>query len=573
MSDTQVRFGSDAIVALLTQLGVEYAALNPGASLRGIHDSLLHMPDAPTIIQCCHEEIAVAVAHGYGKAAGKPMVACTHDIVGLQHASMAVFNTWCDRVPTVVLGGGGPRSATKRRPWIEWIHSAFPQGAVVRDYVKWDDEPAHLNDVPESMARAYRAATSRPCGPVYVNFDVSIQEDEVPDDYCVPSLARYANGPPPVVPSDELERLATALSEARSPVIVVDRLESPDAAVSLAEALGAPVLDRGNRVGFPSSHPLNRTGAEGPVLALADFVLGLEVDDFFGATHSWNAETKSYVSVVNHARTAHIGLKEYALRSWAADHQRLMKLDHSLLGDADAAAHALAPLVRERVNASEAASRSAQISQAHTAQKAEWLTQAAHESVTGSPVHPAAMALELWHVLEGRNWCLANDWSNGWARRLWSIDLAGQHLGGNGGGGIGYGMGAAIGAALAHRGDGTVIVDIQGDGDLLYTPSALWTLARYDLPILVIINNNRGYLNSLNHARQIGRRRGRGDEKSSVGTSMIEPEVDFGGLARAFGVWAERPVQQTCELHGAIARAMQVVNDGHPALVDVITGQ
>lgn len=571
MSDTQVRFGSDVIVALLTQLGVDYAALNPGASFRGIHDSLVHMPDAPLVTQCCHEEIAMAVAHGYAKAAGKPMVTCTHDIVGLQHASMAIFNAWCDRVPALVLGGGGPRSATRRRPWIEWIHSAFPQGQIVRDYVKWDDDPATLSDVPESLARAYRAATSRPCGPVYVNFDVSLQEDEVPDGYVVPNLAGYANGPSPVVPFAELERLAAAVGEAQRPVILVDRMESPDAAVALAEALGTPVLDRGNRVGFPSSHPLNLTGAEETVLARADFILGFEVEDLFGAIHAWQPETKMYAPVARDAKVAHIGLREYALRSWAADHQRLAALDHSLTGDADAAARDLALLVRERVAPEEVARRSSEAAKIHAAQRVSWLAQAAQRAEVTSPVDPAAIASVLWQALEGRRWCLANDWSNGWVRRLWGIDRAGQHLGGNGGGGIGYGMGAAIGAALAHRGDGTLVVDIQGDGDLLYTPSALWTLAKYELPVLVIINNNRAYLNSLNHARQIGRRRGH-KEMVEVGTSINEPDVDFGDLARAFGVWAERPVRQTSELKRSIARAIDVVGGGRPALVDVVTG-
>lgn len=572
MSDTQIRFGSDAIVALLSQLGVEYAALNPGASFRGIHDSLLHLPDAPRVIQCCHEEIAVAVAHGYAKAAGKPMVACTHDIVGLQHASMAIFNAWCDRVPALVVGGGGPRSATKRRPWIEWIHSALPQGQVVRDYVKWDDEPAGLNDVPESLARAYRAAVSRPCGPVYVNFDVSIQEDELPDGYVLPNLARYAHGPAPVVPCSELERLATALCAAERPVILVDRLESPDAAVPLAEALGAPVLDLCNRVGFPSDHPLNLTGAGHATLARADFILGLEVEDLFGATHAWQPETETYAPVATDAKVAHIGLREYALRSWAADHQRLVELDHSLLGDADAAARDLGLLVRDRLQVDEVIKRSAAAAAIHATQRAAWRSQAAQAAASTVPVHPATIASVLWPFLAGRKWCLANDWSGGWARRLWSIERARQHLGGNGGGGIGYGMGAAIGAALAVGNDGTLVIDIQGDGDLLYTPSALWTLARYELPVLVIINNNRAYGNSLNHGRQIARRRDHREAMAEVGTSITGPEVDFGGLARAFGVWAERPVSRTSELQGAFARAMEVVTSGRPALVDVITG-
>ncbi|MDR7523659.1 MAG: thiamine pyrophosphate-binding protein, partial [Armatimonadota bacterium] len=139
-------YGSDLVVDVLRALGVEYAALNPGATFRGLHDSLVNYGGnrRPQIIQCCHEEIAVAVAHGYTKAAGRPMAAIVHDVVGLQHASMAIFNAWCDRVPLLVLGGTGPMAAEQRRPWIDWIHTALVQGQAVRDYVTWDDQPASL---------------------------------------------------------------------------------------------------------------------------------------------------------------------------------------------------------------------------------------------------------------------------------------------------------------------------------------------------------------------------------------------------------------------------------------------
>ncbi|MGH2441725.1 MAG: thiamine pyrophosphate-binding protein [Chloroflexota bacterium] len=571
MADDQIVFGSDAIVSLLCTLGVDYAALNPGASFRGIHDSLVNRSRAPKLIQCCHEEISVAIAHGYAKAAGKPMVACTHDIVGLQHASMAIFNAWCDRVPALVIGGGGPRNASRRRPWIEWIHSALPQSQVVRDYVKWDDEPGSLDDVPESLARAYRAATTNPAGPVYVNFDVSIQESRVPDDYILSDIARYLPGPPPAVPAAELERLASALASAERPVIVVDRVQSPLPVISLAETLGAPVFDRGSRVGFPSRHPLNLSGAEESVLAQADFVLALEVEDLFGATHRWHAASESFQSLAPSARVAHIGLREFGLRSWAADHQRLTEVDYSLLGDADAAAANLAELLCGRIPASTSGYRAEAAARIHGDLRAGWTVQAARFRKQMIPVHPAAIASILWESLAKEKWCLANDSSSGWARRLWSIDEARQHLGGSGGGGIGYGAGAAIGAALAHAQDGTIVVDIHGDGDLLYTPSALWTLAKYELPVLVVMNNNRAYGNSLNHAIQIGRLRGRPGETAEIGNTITGPQIDFGGLARAFGVWAEEPVTQTCNLHGAIVRALNVIKEGHPALIDVVT--
>src|SRR5688500_6866455 len=128
---TSAEYGSDLVVDLLRAAAIEYVAFNPGATFRGLHDSLVNYggPGAPQHILCCHEEIAISVAHGYAKAKGKPMAAITHNVVGLQHASMAIFNAFCDRVPIVVLGGTGPMDTTKRRPWIDWIHTALIQGS------------------------------------------------------------------------------------------------------------------------------------------------------------------------------------------------------------------------------------------------------------------------------------------------------------------------------------------------------------------------------------------------------------------------------------------------------------
>jgi len=186
-------YGSDLIVDLLRALGIEYAALNPGATFRGLHDSLINYGGnrQPELIQCSHEEIAVAIAHGYAKAAGRPMAAIVHDIVGLQHASMAIFNAWCDRVPLLVLGGTGPMAVEQRRPWIDWIHTALVQGQAVRDYVKWDDQPASLASIPEALLRAHRIAMTEPCGPVYVCFDAALQEMRMTEQVPLPTVARY----------------------------------------------------------------------------------------------------------------------------------------------------------------------------------------------------------------------------------------------------------------------------------------------------------------------------------------------------------------------------------------------
>ncbi len=564
---TSLHYGSDAIVAMLSQLGVEYAAFNPGASFRGIQDSLVHLEEAPRIIQCTHEEIAVALTHGYAKAVGQPMVACVHDLVGLQHASMAIYNAWCDREPVVVLGGSGPRDAAERRPWIEWIHAAVDQGHIVRDYVKWDDEPGSLAALPESLARAFRVAMTRPCGPTYLSIDVSLQETALPAGYGFPDLRRYAAPPPPAVPTEELERLAADLQEARHPVIVVDRAPRFQPVIALSEALGAPVVDRGNRIGFPTEHPLNLTGADEAVLSAADFVLGLEVEDLFGALHR-KRPGHPPAPLAPRAKVAHIGLRDLAPGSWAADYQRLSPVDFPLAGDADEAAGRLAVLMEGRVPAERRDSAVRAARDQHDTVRRAWRDEADRRR-GDAPMSSAVIAATIGGHLAGADWCLAHDGTRGWARRLWAIDRPGQYLGRSGGGGIGYALGASIGAALALRDRGTLVVDVQGDGDLLYTPGALWTAAKYDVPLLIVVDNNRSYLNSQEHAEQIALLRGRSAAHAGTGTEIREPDVDITTLARSFGVWAEGPVLTADQLDEALGRATAVVRGGRPALVEV----
>jgi thiamine pyrophosphate-dependent acetolactate synthase large subunit-like protein len=174
-------WGSDVVAAMLVRLGVEYVALTPGSSFRGLHDSLINYLGnrRPSIILCNHEEVAVSVAHGFAKASHRPMAAAVHSNVGLLHASMAIFNAWVDRTPVFVLGGTGPLDSTLRRPWIDWVHSSQSQGQVVRDFTKWEHQPASVAAIPEAMLRAWHAMLGAPCGPVYFNLDVTLQEQRL----------------------------------------------------------------------------------------------------------------------------------------------------------------------------------------------------------------------------------------------------------------------------------------------------------------------------------------------------------------------------------------------------------
>jgi acetolactate synthase I/II/III large subunit len=584
MSGTQHRgsgpaYGSDLIVDVLRDLGIEYAALNPGATFRGLHDSLVNYGgnERPGIIQCCHEEIAVAVAHGYAKAAGKPMAAIVHNVVGLQHASMAIFNAWCDRVPMLVLGGTGPMAVEKRRPWIDWIHTALVQGNQVRDYVKWDDQPASLLSVPEAIIRGHRIALTEPQGPVYLCFDAELQEMVLPEPIPVPDVTRYA--PPSAVQADAsaLDRAAALLRVAERPVIIAQYLGRNPAAVAdlvrLAERLEAPVIDlyEHGRFNFPSTHPLDLTGAEGELLASADVVLGLDVLDLHGALARADRLTRRSEPILpESAKVIHITLAELGVRSWVTSYQRLAPTDEPILADTAVALPALVARLEGLADSPIRRARAEQLRAKHDALRRDART-ACEESWNDRPIAPSRVASEVWDVLRGEDWVLANGTLDGWARTLWEWTRPDQYLGGSGGAGLGYSAGASIGVALAHRGTGRVCVDLQPDGDLLYTPSALWTAAHHRIPLLFVICNNRSYFNDENHQALVARARNRPVENRVIGIRIEDPAVDFAGMARAFGVHGEGPVEDPGLIAPAVRRALRVVKEEQrPAVVDVV---
>src|SRR3981081_4091370 len=160
--DETVAWGSDVAAQMLRRCGIRYLSLNPGASYRGLHDSLVnHLGnEKPGILLCLHEDHSVAIAHGYAKATGEPMGCVLHSNVGLLHGMMGLFNAWCDRVPMMVLGATGPVDAEKRRPWIDWIHTSRDQAAFIRSIIKWDDQPTSPQALVESMTRATLATRS-----------------------------------------------------------------------------------------------------------------------------------------------------------------------------------------------------------------------------------------------------------------------------------------------------------------------------------------------------------------------------------------------------------------------------
>ncbi|HEY2991699.1 MAG TPA: thiamine pyrophosphate-dependent enzyme [Methylomirabilota bacterium] len=575
-------YGSDVVVDLLRAVGVRHVAINPGATYRGLHDSLVNYGKGdPELILTLHEEIAVALAHGYAKAAGAPMVAVVHDIVGLQHASMAIFNAFCDHAPVMVLGATGPMDATRRRPWIDWIHTALVQGTQVRDYVKLDDQPASVAAIPEAFLRAWRLAQTQPQGPVYVCLDAGLQEEALERAVPVPDVARFAPATPPHADPRALDDAARRLVEARFPLLVVESLgrhpEATPVLGRLAERLAAPMVDLASesegRPSVPSRHPLDMTGARQEVVAEADVVMALDVTNFLGALGQTDRATRAVRLFNEAAFLIAISLDDYALRSWAHTYQSLAPVDLPIAADPGPALPALLAAVEDRLgrdpHAADRRQRAERIGARHAALQREWAETAKLERAL-TPLTHSAFAAEVWSVLKDEDWALANGTAKGWARRLWDWQPS-RTYGGSGGAGLGYGLPAALGVTLAHRGTGKVCVNLQSDGDALYVPSALYTAAHHRLPLLTVMFNNRTYGNDEEHQETVAKVRGRPVENKVVGIRIDDPAPDFARVAQGFGVHAEGPIETAEAVGPALRRALAVVKDGRPALVDVIT--
>ena len=573
-------YGSDLVVDLLQTLGIEYVAFNPGASFRGLHDSIVNYGwDRPRHLLVNHEEIAVAIAHGYGKARGRPMAAIVHDTVGLLHATMAIFIAWLDRAPVLVLGGTGPLATDRRRPWIDWIHTAQPTGQVVREFVKWDDQPASLSALPESLLRGYRIAMTEPRGPVYIALDTELQEARPEAPIPLPDPSRFA---PPASPGADQAALATAarwLVEAERPVVVADYLgrnaEAVQALIELAELLALAVVDQGSRFNFPSSHRFDLSDAAGEILAEADLVLALDLLDLQAPLTTVDQATREVRSrLPAGARVIDLSTRDLLLRSWTQDAGGLYPTDLAIVAETHVALPQLLQACRDFLLRTPAAKPRIEARATRLEARHRKLVDEARAQVErqwdSKPVSLPRLAMDLWDVVKDEDWVLVNRTLNWWTRRLWPWDRHDRYVGVSHGGSVGYGIGHAIGAALGQP--GRFAINIQPDGDLLYTPSGLWTAAHHRVPMLIVMFNNRSYYNDEEHQAAMARHRGRPVERKGIGIHIQDPDVDFAGLARSFGLYAEGPIEEPRDLRPALERAVRHVREERrPALVDVVT--
>lgn len=559
---------SDDVVRLLARLGCRYLPLNPGASFRGLHDSLVHLDGPkPEIILCTHEEIAVAAAHAYAKATGEVGWTVVHDLVGLMHASMAVYNAWCDRTPLVVLGGGGPLDPAARRP-VDWFHSASSQTQLVRDFVKWDEEPPTPLATLEAIVRAHATAAAAPTGPTYVTLDTEVLER--PSDGTIPTPPS-SSGPARSAPDPtDVARAARLLAAAERPVIVAGRVGLDPRATplltGLAELLAAALREERNHTALPTGHPLNLTGERG-LLRSADVVLTVDVHDL---RHVLDVGSDGPRTVID------LSMNPLAVRSWSNAGAGLLPVDLQLLGDPLLGLELLAEAARSTVAAGGPAvtadreRRRGELAARHAALRTG-LAAAAREGWDDRPIRTGRLVSELHAAVRGAPWLLALRNTRSWPEGVWEFDRAGRFLGHSAGGGIGYGPGAMVGAGLAARDRGELAVGIIGDGDLLYAPGAIWTAVHHGIPMLLVVNNNRTYLNDEHHQAIVARHRGRPAELAHVGIRMSEPDVDFATVARGLGAVGVGPVADPDDLPRVLAEGVERALAGGVVVIDVRT--
>ncbi|HXG53037.1 MAG TPA: thiamine pyrophosphate-dependent enzyme [candidate division Zixibacteria bacterium] len=573
---SRAEYGSDLAVEVLRELGIRYIALNPGASYRGLHDSLVNFEpgSGPELILCTHEEIAVALANGYARATGEVMATGLHDIVGLQHASMAIFNAWCDRTPILNLGGGGPQNTINRRS-TDWVHTALVQGNMVREFVKYDDQPSTVEALPEALLKAYRIATTEPKGPVYVCLDTDVQEQRIASPLVVPD-ARLFRAPAPPAPNPEaLRRAAQLLAEAEWPVIVAGEVGRNPVALppllDLAELLGAPVIDADGRYAFPSTHPLNLTTAREQALRDADTVLALDVPSLGVPLGPSVRERGNFAPVTPpSAKIIHVTLLDLERQSWVSDGMWLLPVAVPIAADTAIALPQLLEEVRRRgVSREKAASRRAKVEAIYAEARRksrEWLEKSWDET----PISQARLYGEINRRVERRSWALVSAHGRRWREALEVTEPA-HGLGGGRGGGVGYGLPSSIGAALGFKGSGRLCVGVIGDGDFMMTSNALWTAAKYEIPLLVVVLNNRSYYNDEEHQERMARWRGRPVENKGIGIRIEDPAPDIAAIARALSVAGFGPITEPAALGPALDEAIAVVDGGRPAVVDVVT--
>jgi acetolactate synthase-1/2/3 large subunit len=561
------RPGSDLMVQAIRNLGIEYVAANPGSTFEGIQESVINYGNPPNqmpeFITALHEESAVAIAHGYAKAEGKPMLALLHGTIGLQHASMAIYNAYYDRAPVVIIAGNDRGDIPS--------HTAADMAGMVRSFTKWDAQPKTLDEALVAIHRAYNEAITRPTAPTLVVMDTELQKMNAP----AAQLPPYKPPQFPTADASRTKEIAKALVDAQNPRIAVGRLRTPQGvklAVELAELVGASTGTAAARgpMSFPQRHPLCGPGAD----TAYDYTLGLETA---GAQASIIGA--DLPAIVPQRDVMNVGFGGLGGAGSAVRGGRDANAAASILADAEASLPGIIEEVKRLLTADKRARIQDRIAKhAEENQRAHVLavTQAVESKRAGwngSPISTARVYAELWPLIMNEDWCLSSPtaFSGGHNVQLWDHNKPYSCLGGQGAGGMGYGAPASVGAALAAKHRGRIVINIQCDGDLNYAPGVLWTAAHHKLPLLTIMHNNRAWHQEFMYVVFMAGVRGRGTNRAHIGSTLREPYIDYAKMAAGYGMAGEGPISDPTKLVAALKRGVDTVKSGEPYMIDVVT--
>jgi thiamine pyrophosphate-dependent acetolactate synthase large subunit-like protein len=567
------RPGSDLMVQVVKDLGIEFVAANPGSSFEGLQESFINYGNPPNtmpeFITALHEESAVTMAHGYAKAEGKPMLALLHGTIGIQHAAMSIYQAYQDKVPILMIAGNDPDFIA--------AHTAHDMGGMVRSYTKWDAQSKTLDESLRDIQRAYAEAITPPMGPTLVVLDSEIQKDNA-GNLQVPTYK-----PPTFVTVDSTRarEIAKGLLDAQNPRIAVGRLRTPEGvkrSVELAELVAACTSTAATNgpMSFPQRHPLCGPGASTDY----DYTLGLEV-----------AGTQAAIIGPAVAKIAGprdpLGIGFGGLGAPAAGGGRQGRGGrgggNAAATPIDADAEASLPLIIEAVKQqmtpdqkSRIQDRAAKHARANQEAHVTALTaavEAKRAGWNGSPISTARVYAELWPLIKNEDWCFSSpsSFSGGHNNQLWDHNKPYSYLGGQGAGGMGYGAPASVGAALAARGRNRIVVNIQTDGDLNYAPGVLWTAVHHKLPMLTVMHNNRAWHQEYMFVEYMAGVRGRGEDRAHIGNTLRDPFIDYVKMAGGYGMAGEGPITDPSKLSAALKRGVAAAKRGEPYMIDVVT--
>jgi len=554
------------MVQILKDLNIEYIAANPASSFEALQESIVNYGSPPNtmpeLITALHEESAVDMAHGYAKAQGHPMAVMLHGTVGLQHASMAIYQCYHDKTPVVIIVGRDDKFFRQEQ-------TANDIAGITRAFTKWDSQPTTLQEALKDIQTAFNEAITPPMGPTVVVLDTDIQKEEAGQL----KIPKYKKPEILAISKRNATKIAKNLMEAKNPRIHVGRLrthEGINKAIELAEITGSSVRTSATSgpLSFPERHPLCGEGYNKDY----DYILGLESD---GKNTSIQGPT--LLSRADKRDLSNIGFG--FIRKPVIPPRRDLSGENDLTADAEASI----PIIIEEYkriqkadNISDTEEKIRLDTSANIRKHEKDLKQTLNKKRKGwnsSPVSLGRLYAELWPLIKDLDWCLSSPtvFSSRHHVGMWEHNKPYSYLGMHGAGGIGYCIGASAGAGLAAKTRNRIVINIQCDGDLNYTPGSLWTAAHHNLPLLTIMHNNRGYHQEVMYLQYMAGVRDRGTDRMHIGTTLREPFIDYAKLAEAYGMNNEGPIDNPNELSAAYKRGINSVLSGEPYLIDVIT--